>query len=163
MPGRADEPGVGTHAERRLAVALAAGDQFRQGWGYHQLYLAVDGAGLWVSNGPGRKVIPWSGLAAVALHWSSADTPAGKDYSLEVCPVEPADPDDPVLGAFVKDDEPFRPDLPRLRYRFKANYPYRQDLIAAVRQYAQDLWAGETEREPGYLGRPVGEAQPERG
>jgi hypothetical protein len=124
---------------------------FQRGLDMRNLFVATDETGLWVSQGTGLKVVPWDSVAAAALHWSRAENPTGKDYSIELCPNVAIDPQDPVLGSFVRDDEPFRPGLPRLRYRFNGNYPYREALVEAIRQHAPHLWAGEHEREPGYL------------
>ncbi|NBE50448.1 hypothetical protein [Streptomyces boluensis] len=124
----------------------------RRGRDLRDLFVATDESGVWVSQGAGLKVVPWDSLAATVHHWSEAGgSPAGRDHSLDLCPIGAIDPEDPVLGNFVHDDEPFRPGLPRLRYRFSGNHPYREALAEAVRQQAPHLWAGEVEREPGYL------------
>jgi hypothetical protein len=73
--------------------------QFRTGREYHKLFASVDEAGLWVHNSSGRNVIRWDSLAAVALHWSNVDNPAGKNYSIELCPTVPVDRDDAILRA----------------------------------------------------------------
>lgn len=139
-------------------IAYPGFKQFRRGREYRQLFASVDETGLWVHNTVGRNVIRWDTLAAVALHWSKADNQAGKDYSIELCPTVPVDRDDPIMRGLVRDEEPLRPDLPRLRYRIVANGPFREPMIDAIRQYAPQLWLGETEREPDYFGRPACEA-----
>ncbi|MBT2492717.1 hypothetical protein J7E96_30250 [Streptomyces sp. ISL-96] len=145
------------------AIGVRAGIRtFRAGLDWRRLFVAADETGLWVSNGTGLKAIRWNTLAATALHWSKAENPTGKDYSIELCPTVAVDPEDPVLAGFVRDDEPFRPGLPRLRYRFNGNYPYREALVKAIRHHAPHLWAGEHEREPGYIGRPVSEPEQQR-
>ncbi|MBT2400865.1 hypothetical protein [Streptomyces sp. ISL-100] len=106
-------------------------------------------------NNLGRNVIRWDTLAAVALHWSKADNPAGENYSIELCPTVPVDRDDPIMRGLVRDEEPLRPGLPCLCYRIVANGPYREPMIEAIRQHAPRLWLGETEREPDYFGRPA--------
>jgi len=121
-------------------------------------FVAVDDTGLWLHNSEGRGLIRWDTLAALAVQRSTGGngTPPSTARSLDLCPKDTIDRDEPVLWVLVRDEEPLRPGIPRLRYRMSGPAGSMVDpLIDAVRQHAPaSLWAGEFEREPGYDSGP---------
>ncbi|MDQ8706354.1 hypothetical protein RCO28_28355 [Streptomyces sp. LHD-70] len=118
-------------------------------------FIRVDGEGLALHNSRGgRGIIAWADLEAVAVQWSPADEREPSVTSLELCPRGEIDRDAPDLWFLVRDEEPLRPDLQRLRYQISAaKGEFTDTLVAAARQHAPtDLWLGEFERAPGYVG-----------
>lgn len=123
-------------------------------WRNRHRAIAVDTVGLWLDHSgvPGRRLIPWTSLAAVGVYHSRVRT---RQYSLELCPDGPMDERDPVLWPLIREEEPPRAGLPRLRYRVPVPHGARRELIGAVRACCPPhLWFGEEERRPGHLGRP---------
>jgi hypothetical protein len=133
-------------------------------WSGRHSSVSIDHTGLWVSDGKARNVVPWQSLAGVGLHWSKVGKGRGgvKVCSIELCPNTPIDRDDPVLWPLVRDEEPLHPALPRLRYRLPVPEGSRDDLVAAIQRQVPQLWLGETEREPGYMGVPDRKGHRER-
>ncbi|MFG2208353.1 hypothetical protein [Streptomyces sp. NPDC048638] len=125
-------------------------------WKSRNVEVAVDHTGLWYFNGQARNVIPWHTLAGVGLCWCHAGGRRyrTKEYSLELCPHQPIDRDDPVLWPLVRDEEPLSPTLPRLRHRLPLSPATQRPVADAVRRYVPQLWLGESERERGYRGLP---------
>ncbi|MFC8515132.1 hypothetical protein [Streptomyces sp. NPDC057257] len=133
-------------------------------WSARHSSVSVDHTGLWVSDGKAQNVIPWQGLAGVGLHWSEVGRGRGrvKVYSVELCPNYPIQRDDPVLWPLVRDEEPLHPGLPRLRYRLPVPASSHEHVVAAIRKQAPQLWFGESQREPGYMGAPDRKGHRER-
>lgn len=131
-------------------------------WSARHSSVSVDHTGLWVHNGKAQRVIPWQSLAGVGLHWSRMGRRGVKVYSIELCANAPIDRDDPVLWPLVRDEEPLHPSLPRLRYRLPLPASSQVALVTAIQQQVPQLWLGETEREPGYMGVPDRKGHRER-
>ncbi|RNF87800.1 hypothetical protein [Streptomyces botrytidirepellens] len=122
-------------------------------WANRRNRILIDHTGLWLEKGDLRNVIPWHGLAGIALHWSEFGR-KGKIYSLELYPNGPIDRDDPVLWGLVRDEDPLHPGLPRLHHRVPLTAPNQQPVVDAVRSHVPQLWLGETQRPTGHVGRP---------
>jgi len=101
--------------------------------------VTVAAAGVLCDHGDGSPpaLIPWETLAAVGIHRY------GTEWTLELCPREEVDRDDPALWLFVRDEQPHRPGLPRLRYRFDIHpAEARHAVAAACRRRVPRLWYG---------------------
>ncbi|MEU6846147.1 hypothetical protein ABZ930_30155 [Streptomyces sp. NPDC046716] len=130
-------------------------------WASRRSTVSIDPTGLWVSDGKVRNVVPWQTLAGVGLYWSRFGRGA-KVYSIELCPSDPIDRDDPVLWPLVRDEEPLRPNLPRLRYRLPLPPSSRDTVVTAIRAQVPQLWLGEAERASGHIGMPDRKGHRER-
>ncbi|MFG2419566.1 hypothetical protein ACGFWD_11005 [Streptomyces sp. NPDC048448] len=96
----------------------------------------------------GRSVtLPWDSLAGVGIY----EAPPLR--TLELCPKDEIDRDDPLLWQWVRDTEPLRPGLPRLRHRVSI-WPAggRHAVAAGCRRWAPHIWFGGERMPSGYQG-----------
>ncbi|MFE7171804.1 hypothetical protein [Streptomyces sp. NPDC057616] len=119
--------------------------------------IVMDRVGVHVTQGGQAAAVPWDSLAGVGIH---AAPPL---HTLELCPKEGIDRDDPLLWPFVRDDEPLRPGLPRLRHRIPLGLgTSRHEVAEACRRWAPDLWFGGRRMPNGYEGKPDREGHRQR-
>ncbi|MFF3610570.1 hypothetical protein [Streptomyces sp. NPDC002580] len=147
--------GVGAVVRDGLAAALVlltswALVTIARGVGYiWNQRVTMDAAGVHVSRRGRSATVPWESLTGVGIHGTSAL------HTLELCPKDEIDRDDPMLWIFVRDSEPAQPGRPRLRHRVSVRPGSARHAVAAgCRRWAPDLWFGAQRMPPGYEGTP---------
>jgi hypothetical protein len=111
--------------------------------------VTMDAAGVHVSRRGRSATVPWESLAGVGINGASAF------HTLELCPNDEIDRDDPMVWIFVRDGEPSRPELPRLRHRVSIRPDSARHAVAAgCRRWAPGLWSGGERMPGGYAGAP---------
>ncbi|MDX2523770.1 hypothetical protein ACSCB1_22565 [Streptomyces europaeiscabiei] len=137
-----------------MLVAVAFAVPVVSSWRTRRWVMAFDATGFWWIRGKEIALIPWDSLAGVGIYYARHST-------IELCPRDEIDRDDPLLWGFVRDTEPLRPGLPRLRYRIGIPHspnPYEK----ALRQWAPELWFGLVAQPLSYAGQPDREGHRER-
>ncbi|MDT0568935.1 hypothetical protein RM704_15900 [Streptomyces sp. DSM 3412] len=130
-----------------ILMALVFAVPVVSAWRRRRWVTAFDATGFWWMRGKEIALIRWDSLAGVGVYWTH------QVFTVELCPRDEIDRDDPLLWQFVRDTEPLRPGLPRLRYRIRLPHspkPYEK----ALRQWAPELWFGVVAQPPSYAGRP---------
>ncbi|MEU0039946.1 hypothetical protein [Streptomyces sp. NPDC006333] len=120
-------------------------------WRGRQWVTAFDSTGFWWMRGKETALIRWDSLAGVGIHWARTRNHAV--FTVELCPRDEVDRDDPLLWKFVRDTEPLRPGLPRIRYRIDVGDSHKAYEKAFVR-WAPELWFGREEQPMSYRGWP---------
>ncbi|MGW0733684.1 hypothetical protein [Streptomyces sp. NPDC002851] len=141
------EPALVRAIQAGLLLLLFAGVgafAFVRVWRRRNQKLSLDRTGVWYHNGTAEQVIPWDMLAGAGLY-SSALGRSGRVYSLELCPNQSIDRDDPVLWPFVRDEEPLDPWLPRSRYRIPLVRGIQTEVAEAFQRCVPELWLGEAD------------------
>ncbi|MFD9459630.1 hypothetical protein [Streptomyces sp. NPDC060027] len=114
----ADSGGIGLAwilAGPLMAVGLGGVFLLVSRWRARHWITAFDATGFWWMRGKEVALIRWDSLTGAGIYWARSP----KDFirTVELCPRDEIDRDDPLLWRFVRDTDPLRPDLPRLRYR----------------------------------------------
>ncbi|MER5380065.1 hypothetical protein ABT040_07250 [Streptomyces sp. NPDC002688] len=128
-------------------------------WRARRWTTAFDSNGFWWMRGGEIALIRWESLAGAGIHWARGSKSVV--FTLELCPKDEIDRDDPLLWKFVRDADPVRPGLPRLRYRIDVTDSHKAHE-KALRQWAPELWLGRKEQPWSYLGRPDREGHRDR-
>lgn len=112
---------------------------------------ALDSTGFWWIRGRETALVRWDSLAGVGIYWARS----GRRLvcTVELCPREEIDRDDPLLWPYVRDADPLRPGLPEVRYRIDVR-DLHEAYEEALRQWAPDLWFGREEQPASYAGDP---------
>jgi hypothetical protein len=157
---RTDPPGL-FWIPISLCLAVGAGGVglFVSRWRARHWITAFDPTGFWWMRGGEIALIRWDSLAGAGVHWARS----GKNFvfTVELCPKDEIDRDDPLLWKFVRDADPIRPGLPRLRYRIDVTY-FQKAYEKAFQQWAPDLWLGREEQPYSYLGQPDSDGHRDR-
>ncbi|MFD3928622.1 hypothetical protein [Streptomyces sp. NPDC058614] len=116
-------------------------------WRRRHLMMAFDAVGFWWITRTGTTLVTWDSLEGVGTYRF------GNVVTLELCPREGLDRDDPLLWKFVRDTDPLREGLPGLRYRIdlEGNLKLCEE---ACRRWAPNLWFGRVKQRPGSQGTP---------
>ncbi|MEU1194802.1 hypothetical protein ABZ446_01075 [Streptomyces sp. NPDC005813] len=128
-------------------------------WRARHWITAFDSTGFWWMRGKEMALIRWDSLAGAGIHWARGSKTVV--FTVELCPKDEIDRDDPLLWKFVRDTEPLGPGLPRLRYRIDVGDSHKA-YEKAFRQWAPGLWFGRREQPMSYLGGPDHEGHRER-
>ncbi|MHB9851055.1 hypothetical protein [Streptomyces sp. Tue6028] len=120
-------------------------------WRARHWITAFDATGFWWMRGKETALIRWDSLAGAGIHWARGSKRVV--FTVELCPKDEIDRDDPLLWKFVRDTEPLRPGLPRLRYRIDVGDSHKA-YEKAFQQWAPGLWFGRREQPMSYLGGP---------
>lgn len=134
-----------------MATGLAAVCFFISGWRARHWVTAFDSSGFWWMRGEEVALIRWGALAGVGIYWAKGTQ--SMVHTVELCPLEEIDRDDPLLWKFVRDTDPLRPGLPRLRYRVSVGYHHKAYEQALMR-WAPELWFERKEQPLSYRGDP---------
>lgn len=124
-------------------------------WQRRHVVMAFDTSGFWWITPEGTVRLAWDTLAGVGFY------EFGKVVTLELCPQEPLDRDDPLLWKFVRDTDPLREGMPRLRYRIDLSSNVKP-CEEAARLWAPHLWFGRVYQRPGTQGTPDHKGHQER-
>ncbi|UUU28413.1 hypothetical protein [Streptomyces sp. DSM 40750] len=116
-------------------------------WRTRRWVMAFDATGFWWIRRKEIALIPWESLAGVGIYCTH------RTFTVELCPRDEIDRDDPLLWGFVRDTEPLRPGLPRLRYRIGLPHSFKP-YEKALRQWAPELWFGRVVQPLSYAGQP---------
>lgn len=119
-------------------------------WRARRWITAFDATGFWWMRGEEVALVRWDSLAGVGIYWAKGSKSIV--HTVELCPLEEIDRDDPLLWKFVRDTEPLHPGLPRLRYRVDVGYDHKAYEQALMR-WAPDLWFGRKEQPLSYRGQ----------
>ncbi len=132
---------------------------FGSRWRDRHWTTVFDASGFWWMGGEEAALIRWDSLAGAGIYWARGDRSAV--FTIELCPKDEIDRDDPLLWKFVRDTDPLRPDLPRLRYRIDVSDSHKM-YEKALLQWAPELWFGRKEQPLSYPGEPDHEGHRER-
>lgn len=122
-------------------------------WRGRRWVTAFDATGFWWTRGKEAAVIRWDSLAGVGIYWARRGN--ATVHTVELCPSQEIDRDDPLLWRFIRDTDPVRSGLPRLRYRVSVGDSH-QAYEKALRQWAPpELWFGRKEQPASYRGKPA--------
>jgi hypothetical protein len=115
--------------------------------------LAFDAIGMWWLHGERTALVAWDTLAAVGIHCSPDRAGRPVPRTLELCPRDAVDPDDPLLWRVIREAELRSPGQSRLRYRIELDgVPHPEEVCR--RWVPPSLWFGSELRRPGYEGAP---------
>ncbi|MGJ5828069.1 hypothetical protein [Streptomyces ossamyceticus] len=130
-----------------LLMALLFAIPVVSGWRARRWVTAFDATGFWWIRGKKIALIRWDSLAGVGIYYTH------QTFTVELCPRDEIDRDDPLLWQFVRDTEPLRPGLPRVRYRIRLPHSFKP-YEKALRRWAPELWFGLVAQPLSYMGRP---------